>query len=73
MIVRDRPTDDVYYQFQGYRDDLAEHIRLYSPHPSVAFSEARRFPDHVRPDWRKVNIQMVRLLDCQVFPCSRAC
>ncbi|KAF9444466.1 DUF1768-domain-containing protein, partial [Macrolepiota fuliginosa MF-IS2] len=53
------PTSEHLFQsfkFQGHRDDLAEHIRLYSPYPSVAFSEARRFPSHVRPDWKKVNI-----------------
>lgn len=52
-------SSDSLLQFQGYRDDLAEHIRLCSPFPSVAFSEARRFPDHIRPDWRRVNIRMV--------------
>ncbi|KAJ3561710.1 hypothetical protein NP233_g10025 [Leucocoprinus birnbaumii] len=52
---------NVKYQekFQGYRDDLAEHIRLCSPYPSVAFSEARRLSDHVRSDWRVVNIKMM--------------
>ncbi|KAJ3561708.1 hypothetical protein NP233_g10028 [Leucocoprinus birnbaumii] len=56
------PTSEHLFQsfkFQGYRDDLAEHIRLGSPYPSMAFSEARRFPDHVRPDWKKVNIRMM--------------
>lgn len=62
------PTSEHLFQsfkFQGYRDDLAEHIRLCSPFPSVAFSEARRFPDHVRPDWRQVNI---RMMDEAIYP-----
>ncbi|XP_006459620.1 hypothetical protein AGABI2DRAFT_191527 [Agaricus bisporus var. bisporus H97] len=53
------PTSEHLFQsfkFQGHHDDLAEHIRLFSQYPSAAFSEARRFQEHVRPDWKKVNI-----------------
>lgn len=39
---------------------LADHIRLFSDRPSVALSEARRFNPEVRPDWKAVNIKMVR-------------
>lgn len=46
-------------QFQGHRPLLAEHIRLFSDRPSVAFGEARRFQPEVRPDWKDKNIEMV--------------
>ncbi|KAJ3561711.1 hypothetical protein NP233_g10026 [Leucocoprinus birnbaumii] len=56
------PTSEHLFQslkFQGHRDELAEHIRTYSPYPSIALSEARRFPAHVRQDWKAVSISMM--------------
>lgn len=56
------PTSEHLFQsfkFQDHRPGLAEHIRLYCPGPSDALSEARRFQPEVRPDWLKVNIQMM--------------
>ncbi|KAH8832444.1 hypothetical protein DL96DRAFT_1667124 [Flagelloscypha sp. PMI_526] len=54
------PTSEHLFQsfkFLDHRPRLAEHIRTYSPRPSVAFSEARRFAPEVRKDWMNVNIQ----------------
>ncbi|KAK7006220.1 DUF1768 domain-containing protein [Favolaschia claudopus] len=58
------PTSEHLFQsfkFQPHRPNLAEHIRTCSEHPSVAFSEARRFQPEVRSDWKDVNIQMMDL------------
>ncbi|KAF7321664.1 DUF1768 domain-containing protein [Mycena kentingensis (nom. inval.)] len=56
------PTSEHLFQsfkFMPHRPKLAEHIRLCSERPSVAFSEARRFAPEVRSDWKDVNIQMM--------------
>ncbi|TRM64443.1 hypothetical protein BD626DRAFT_491843 [Schizophyllum amplum] len=56
------PTSEHLFQaskFIDHRPLLAEHIRKVSRRPAVAFSEARRFQPEVRPDWLKVNIEMM--------------
>lgn len=48
------------------RPDIAEKIRKVSDFPRDAFKEARHQRDHVRTDWKDVNIAMVctsRLLE----------
>ncbi|CAL1717321.1 unnamed protein product [Somion occarium] len=53
------PTSE--HLFQSFKfehkPNLAEHIRTCSDHPSVVFSEARRFQPEVRSDWMNVNIR----------------
>ncbi|KAE9400898.1 DUF1768-domain-containing protein [Gymnopus androsaceus JB14] len=54
------PTSEHLFQsfkFQGYRPDIAEHIRTCGGRPSAAFQEAHRYQPHVRSDWLKVNIE----------------
>ena len=45
-------------QFLPDRPDLATHI-LHCSGPSVALSEAHRLQSAVRPDWNRVNLEMV--------------
>jgi len=54
------PTSEHLFQslkFHGHKPYLAEHIRTCSDKPSVAFAEARRHQQDVRPDWHHVNIE----------------
>lgn len=54
------PTSEHLFQsfkFIPDRPGLAEHIRMCSSRPSVAFSEARRFSLEVRSDWGDRNIE----------------
>ncbi|GLB39194.1 putative protein with domain of unknown function (DUF1768) [Lyophyllum shimeji] len=54
------PTSEHLFQalkFYHHKPHLAEHIRTCSDKPSVAFAEARRYHQEVRPDWHQVNVQ----------------
>lgn len=46
-------------QFEDYRPDLAERIRICSNSPRTALNEARRLQEFVRPDWFQVHITKV--------------
>ncbi|EDQ99259.1 uncharacterized protein LACBIDRAFT_316770 [Laccaria bicolor S238N-H82] len=55
------PTSEHLFQsfkFLPHRPDLAKHIRSCSC-PSDALAKARRFKAYVRPDWRRINIQIM--------------
>ncbi|KAF8067882.1 hypothetical protein FPV67DRAFT_1494080 [Lyophyllum atratum] len=54
------PTSEHLFQsfkFHDHKPYLAEHIRKCSSKPSVAFAEARRYQQDVRPDWPHVNME----------------
>ncbi|TRM64450.1 hypothetical protein BD626DRAFT_547553 [Schizophyllum amplum] len=56
------PTSEHLFQafkFMDTHPELVEHIRTCSPRPRDALSEARRLKPQQRPDWFKVNIDMM--------------
>ncbi|KAJ7919322.1 hypothetical protein B0H13DRAFT_250359 [Mycena leptocephala] len=56
------PTSEHLFQafkFMENRPDIAEKIRKVSDFPRDAFKEARHQRDHVRTDWKDVNIAMM--------------